>query len=132
MTTGLFSHILKVAVTCPPGKMRSVSYDQARPNKVIFFKVIPLASDSEAPIGITVPLNQKLTPESAADLRAIYGLSGAELRILSDLIDGKTVTDSAQSTNTSVFTARTHLRNIYQKLRVSTREAMFNLLAPLL
>jgi DNA-binding CsgD family transcriptional regulator len=112
--------------------MRSVHFDQNEPDQPIILKVIPLAGDSEAPIGITVPLNQRLSPEVCSDLKVIYGLSGAELRILSDLVDGKTLSASAVTSGTSVYTVRTHLRNIYQKLRVSNREAMFNLLAPYL
>ncbi|MFY7761129.1 helix-turn-helix transcriptional regulator [Aquidulcibacter sp.] len=132
MASGLFTQILNRAVTCPVGKMRSVHFDLNDPESPIILKVIPLAADSEAPIGITIPLEHKLSPEVGSDLKAIYGLSGAELRILADLVAGKTLSTSAMTSGTSIYTVRTHLRNIYQKLRVSNREAMFNLLAPYL
>jgi DNA-binding CsgD family transcriptional regulator len=132
MDGGLFLRILATAVTCPVGKARSVTLSGDISSRHIIVKVIPLAGDSEAPIGITVPLDQSLSPERCADIQAIYGLSGAELRVLSYLIDGKTLFEAADGTDTSIYTARTHLRNIYQKLRVSNREAMFHVLSPLL
>jgi DNA-binding CsgD family transcriptional regulator len=132
MDSGLFLRILATAVTCPVGKARSVTLDGGTLSRHIIVKVIPLAGDSEAPIGITVPQDQRLSAERCADIQSIYGLSGAELRVLAYLIEGKTLFEAADGTETSIYTARTHLRNIYQKLRVSNREAMFHVLSPLL
>jgi DNA-binding CsgD family transcriptional regulator len=132
LASGLFSRILATAVTCPAGKARSIVLDRVPDNGRVIIKVVPLAGDSEAPIGVTIPAPQKLSPERCADLQTTFGLSGAELRVLGYLVDGKTLFEAAEGLATSIFTARTHLRNIYQKLRVKNREAMFYLLSPLL
>jgi DNA-binding CsgD family transcriptional regulator len=132
LDAGLFERVLAISVTCPAGKTRSLIHGKTSEEGSMIVKVIPLAGDSEAPIGVVIPLRKKLSSEHCLDLQVTFGLSGAELRVLRYLVGGETLAEAAKGLKTSIFTVRTHLRNIYQKLQVKSREAMFHLLSPLL
>lgn len=59
-----------------------------------------------------------------------FRLTAAEARILQLLIQGKTAQAVADHSSISVETVRTHIRSLYTKLEVSSREAMFMRLRP--
>ena len=59
-----------------------------------------------------------------------FRLTGAEARVLKLLIRGKTAQGIAGHLDISVDTVRTHIRNLYTKLGVSSREALFMRLRP--
>jgi len=60
-----------------------------------------------------------------ANLDVAFGLTHAEHRVLLELLDGQDVDRLARKHQVSVETTRSHIRKIYQKLGVNTREAMF-------
>jgi DNA-binding CsgD family transcriptional regulator len=59
------------------------------------------------------------------DLRAAFGLTTAENRVLTELVEGRTADEIAEGGRLSVNTVRCHIRNIYAKLDVGSREALF-------
>jgi len=53
-----------------------------------------------------------------------YGLTKRENEILNHLVDGKTASEIAKITFTSVHTVQTHIKNIYTKVHVNTRSGL--------
>lgn len=72
----------------------------------------PLA-DHGALILVSDPVRRR--PISGADLAAIYGLTPAEAKLLSSLIEGRSIAEHAAVAGITVHTARTHLKHIFHK-----------------
>jgi len=64
-----------------------------------------------------------------ADLDRVFQLTKAQLGTL-DLLGGHDADTVARLRNISVETVRTHIRVIYSKIGVSSREALFHTLQP--
>lgn len=65
-----------------------------------------------------------------ADLDTIFGLTRAEHRVLLDMLEGFEAERLSEIHAVSIETTRTHIRNIYAKLQVRTREGLFHRLRP--
>ncbi|HET9638395.1 MAG TPA: helix-turn-helix transcriptional regulator [Allosphingosinicella sp.] len=65
-----------------------------------------------------------------ADVDLVFGLTPAEHRILLDLLEGCEADRLAEIHAVSIETVRTHIRNIYAKLHVRSRESLFHRLQP--
>lgn len=65
-----------------------------------------------------------------ADLDIVFGLTGAEHRVLLDMLEGLEADRLSEIHAVSIETTRTHIRNIYAKLQVRSREALFHRLRP--
>lgn len=63
-------------------------------------------------------------------LDTAFGLTKAEHRVVLDLLDGNDAETLAGRHGVSVETTRTHIRSIYQKIGVSSRERLFARLQP--
>jgi DNA-binding CsgD family transcriptional regulator len=63
-------------------------------------------------------------------LERAFGLTKAEYRILLRLLDGRTAEDAANDLGVGIETARSHIRQIYSKLRVRSREGLFRRILP--
>lgn len=61
-----------------------------------------------------------------ADLRALFSLTKAEEKILHHLLAGAVADSIAEQNAISLETVRSHIRAIYSKVGVSSREALFN------
>lgn len=63
----------------------------------------------------------------------LFGLTDSETRIVELLfVSGMTAQESAKASGVSIETVRTHIRRLYAKLDVNSREAMFVKLRPFL
>jgi DNA-binding CsgD family transcriptional regulator len=62
--------------------------------------------------------------------REAFGLTAAESDAVRALLEGETARDIAARLTISVGTVRTHIRNAYAKLDVSSREHLFRRLVP--
>ncbi len=60
-----------------------------------------------------------------ADLEQAFQLTPSEYRVLLRMIDGLTAEAIATATALSVETVRSHIRHLYAKMCVASREAMF-------
>lgn len=58
------------------------------------------------------------------DVGALLGLTPSEARITAGLIDGRRADDLAQDLSVSLETIRTHIRRIYLKVGVNSREQL--------
>lgn len=65
-----------------------------------------------------------------ADLREVFGLTTSERDIAQALASGLTAEAVARKLRTSIKTVRTHIRHIYSKLGLSSREELFRKLTP--
>lgn len=65
-----------------------------------------------------------------ADIGHALCLTPSETRILHSLLNGQTVDQTAERLAVSVQTARTHVRRIYAKLGVNSREQLFAAVLP--
>lgn len=65
-----------------------------------------------------------------ADLDIIFGLTPTEHRVLLDMLEGFEADRLADIHAVSIDTIRTHIRNIYAKLQVHSREGLFHRLRP--
>jgi len=63
-------------------------------------------------------------------LSAAFGLTMTESALVQSMFQGLTAEDIAAQMGVSINTLRTHIRNIYGKLSVSSREGMMNRLLP--
>lgn len=60
-----------------------------------------------------------------ANIDRVFGLTAAEHNVLADLLDGRTAEAIAARRAVSIETTRSHIRKIYGKLAVSSREMLF-------
>jgi len=65
-----------------------------------------------------------------ADLDVAFGLTQAENKVLLSLLDGHDAEQLARLLDVSVETVRSHIRKIYQKIGVRSREALFRVAMP--
>lgn len=65
-----------------------------------------------------------------ADLDKIFGLTATENRVLLDMLEGLEADRLSEIHSVSIETTRTHIRNIYAKLQVRSREGLFHRLRP--
>jgi len=65
-----------------------------------------------------------------ADLDTVFQLTPTEHRVLGELIEGRTADAIARAMNLSIETVRSHIRHIYAKTRVSSREELFCRIGP--
>jgi len=61
------------------------------------------------------------------DIRPIFGLTPAEMKVLECLVDGMSAETLAAELNITLETARTHIRRVYNKMDVSSREQLIAL-----
>ena len=65
-----------------------------------------------------------------ADLGAAFGLTRGEGKVLLMLLDGNDAEQIAQDLGVSIETTRSHIKGIYGKLSVNSREALFYRVRP--
>jgi DNA-binding CsgD family transcriptional regulator len=65
-----------------------------------------------------------------ADLDKVFNLTGTEHRVLQQLLRGQTADEVASEFGVSVETTRSHIRQIYAKLDVTSREGLFSRTRP--
>jgi DNA-binding CsgD family transcriptional regulator len=81
-----------------------------------------LAAGPDAPIGVTV---REQEDPALPDISAVFGLTWSERQVVSLLIKGLNPTEIAESLNISVLTVRTHIKRVYSKLGIHTKEQLF-------
>lgn len=59
-----------------------------------------------------------------------FRLTPSELKVLQQLLTGRSAAEISECMNVSVETTRSHIRHIYEKVDVSSRESLFSRLAP--
>ncbi|MGZ8283685.1 MAG: helix-turn-helix transcriptional regulator [Allosphingosinicella sp.] len=65
-----------------------------------------------------------------ADFEMVFGLTRAEHQVLLLMLEGKTADEVSSGKQVSIDTVRTQIRQIYDKLGVSSREGLFRRIRP--
>lgn len=65
-----------------------------------------------------------------ADLGEVFGLTRAEVAIVKRFVGGERADEMAEALGVTIETVRTHIRRIYNKLGINSREHLFSLVAP--
>jgi DNA-binding CsgD family transcriptional regulator len=80
--------------------------------------------------GLTLRRTDQVEAETPMGIAEAFGLTSAELRVLKSLSAGETAQETAGDLKVSVDTVRTHIRRVYQKVGVNSREALFTRVRP--
>jgi DNA-binding CsgD family transcriptional regulator len=80
--------------------------------------------------GLTLRRTDEFTREQPMGVAEAFKLTAAEAKVLQSLCQGDTAQEAAQRTGVSVETIRTHIRRIYQKVGVNSREALLTKVRP--
>ena len=86
-----------------------------------------LSVAAAAAIFVTDPDSVQVTPESI--LRALYGLTPAEARLASELLQLRTVEESAEILGVSLNTARTQLKRLFEKTNTRRQSELLQLMS---
>lgn len=65
-----------------------------------------------------------------ADISAVFPLTPSEQRIAKQLFEGLSIQEISEATGAKIETVRTHIRRIYQKTGVASREKLQSVLSP--
>jgi DNA-binding CsgD family transcriptional regulator len=66
------------------------------------------------------------------DLHRLYGLTRTEHQIVKQMIQGQSVSEIAAGMHKSILTVRTHVKRIYSKLHVGSKEQLFSMVMKLM
>ena len=122
-----FRNLVRDAFTAPT----SVSLDRGSPANRIVAVATALPVGGIRLVGVRLRLPHPANPPDGI-LRTVFALTNAECELVGFLLRGLTAEQAARRMEITVMTARTHIRNLYAKLNVSSREAMFSRLLPYL
>jgi DNA-binding CsgD family transcriptional regulator len=89
-----------------------------------------LPSPWEHLIGVTLQQAGDDLDIQMADLHQAFGFTRTEARVAYHLFCGRTADETAEDLEVSLDTVRTHIKHVYAKLEVSSREAFFHKLTP--
>jgi DNA-binding CsgD family transcriptional regulator len=124
--------ILAAGAVAQNGQSRIALIERRDIRDNLIARVTPLGDPKSGPLGVTISSRQSLSDDARADLKRVWDISASESRVLSLTFQGLTVQEVSESTALSVETIRTHIRHIYTKLGVNSREALFATIGPLL
>jgi DNA-binding CsgD family transcriptional regulator len=97
----------------------------------ILFRCLEIASDMRTRyFGMIFYRSGSDFRVSYADLETVFSLTRSEHKVLLQLLEGHTADEIATLLNVSIETTRSHIRQIYAKLDVTSREGMFSRLRP--
>lgn len=82
--------------------------------------------------GLEIPSPVELSPIAKGDLARATDMSPSEIKVLCHTLNGQTINDISVNLGITVETARTHMRRIYSKLGVNSRESLFSAAAILM
>jgi DNA-binding CsgD family transcriptional regulator len=92
-----------------------------------------VSSMCEEPVyGITAHRTDHISHSELFGVREIFRLTACEFAVLKLMVAGLTAQDVAREQGTSIETIRTHIRRLYVKLDVNSREGLFTRLRPFL
>jgi DNA-binding CsgD family transcriptional regulator len=96
---------------------------------ILCARLLGLNGHSEV-FGLTLRRTDQVASETPLGIAEAFGLTAAEMRVLKSLSNGETAQEAAEALHVSVETIRTHIRRLYQKVGVNSREALFTRVRP--
>lgn len=92
--------------------------------------ILRAAGLCEEALAVTMQLAEKRFEPKLADLQEAFGLTPSEMHVVEMLQQGLGANEIGEKLGISVHTVRAHLRHCYDKLEVSSREELWQKLAP--
>lgn len=86
--------------------------------------------EARSMFGIRVRRTDRPPLEVPVGVAEAFHLTGGETRVLEQLCQGATAQEAAVELRSSVETIRTHIKHLYQKVGVGSREALLSQLRP--
>ena len=83
--------------------------------------------DSQAGAAAPAPTSEELLSVQCAQLAERYGLTEREREVLVPLVRGRSASSIGSQLSMSTETARTHIRHIYQKIDIHSREELMDI-----
>jgi DNA-binding CsgD family transcriptional regulator len=109
------------------GEVRGLFFGCADGNADLIFRGQELARQGDQTfIGIRFFRSDSQNAVQHLALDQVFKLTKSEHRVLLEMLEGFTADQVAQKLGVSVETTRSHIRNIYIKLGVTSRESMFS------
>lgn len=130
LASDMFLPILNAGSLAEPGSARIASVDHGSSGPTFVVRVAALGPTKSGPLGVTSVTYYGLSDAVRADLKRLWDLSSGEIRILGLTFQGLTVQEVAEAAEISIETVRTHIRHIYSKVGVNSREGLFAALGP--
>ena len=97
---------------------------------VVIIRLLPGQSAPDRLYGLELRWANEAESASYGGYRAYFGVTHAEDRVLTQLLKGQNVESCAATLNITLDTVRSHIRQLYSKMNVSSREALFYAMAP--
>jgi DNA-binding CsgD family transcriptional regulator len=94
----------------------------------VVIQAMAVSGASDDVIGCT--LRSANSQVELADLSQALGITPAQSGIVRRMILGSSLEQISDDTGLSITTVRTHLRNIYARLKISSRDELFRLCLP--
>jgi DNA-binding CsgD family transcriptional regulator len=132
LASDMFLPILNAGSLAEPGSDRIASVDHGCTGPSFVVRVAALGPTTSGPLGVTSVTYQGLSDAVRADLKRLWDLSSGEIRILGLTFQGLTVQEVSEAADISIETVRTHIRHIYSKVGVNSREGLFAALGPVI
>lgn len=95
---------------------------------LLIARMLPGPANQDTLYGIELRQNNQKNTAQYAGYRSYFGLTPAEDRVVQQLLSGHVVESCANNLAISMDTARSHIRQIYSKMGISSREALFHAL----
>jgi DNA-binding CsgD family transcriptional regulator/PAS domain-containing protein len=127
-------HELRVATATPDLAARSVPLESGSGHSVVA-TILPLTSgfrqdcgrDFPATAAVFVHDHHPADQGASAAVAALFGLTGAESRVLSAMLEGRTIAQTAEQFGISLNTARTHLQRLFSKTNTNRQSDLIRL-----
>jgi DNA-binding CsgD family transcriptional regulator len=128
----LFLPILNASTLAEKANGEVVSFRPTGDDHPYILQIIALGDEANRTFGVNVLSYKGITDQRKCDLKRLWDLSSAEVKIVDFIFRGVAAQDIAEELGVSVDTVRTHIRHIYAKTGVKSREALFSELGPIL
>ncbi len=127
---GLQPHLAAFVADCSPD-LQTLCLPREQGCGHILFRARQVAvRDGRRFVGISFHRSGSDFVERYADLKTAFQLTAAEHRVLERMLEGATADEISSAVGLSIETIRTHIRNIYTKVGVASRERLFARLRP--
>jgi DNA-binding CsgD family transcriptional regulator len=124
--------ILTVGTLAQKNMGRIAIIEGAKKGTNVVARVCALMNEKSGALGVTILSSRRISDDVCADLKRLWDLSAGEIRVLAMTLQGLTAQDVAEKAEISIETVRTHVRHIYTKIGVNSREALFAALGPII
>lgn len=132
LSVGSFENtqLFRTLITTSNGEAVSLCLPDGYDNHIVCTAVALANEKGRRLTSVTVKLTVETPPFDGTMLASAFHLTAAEKAIIEAMVAGKTAEQVSQERESSLGTVRVHIRHIYEKLSVNSREALFHKIMP--